>query len=158
MQEYTGSGWVTIAGTTRKYYSNDDPEQSVNFAKPYLNGNRIRTRVQLIPNPGERKVETIPDYATILSTEGMLVWRDINPQGYVEPLTGVGVNYPFFNGRRYLFEPIVFSVPPNLSEVTGIKHDNTLGVFTEISFSDDATSLDTTPTEDDLENIDKPCQ
>jgi len=158
MQEYVGGMWVTIVGTTRKYFSNDDPEQSVNFSKAYLSGNRIRVRVQLIPNPGERKVETIPDYATILTTEGRLVWRDINPQGYVEPLTGVGVDYPFFNERRYLFSPVILNVIPNLTEDVNFKHDPTNLVFEEIWFSPDATTLDITPTKDDLNNVDKPCQ
>jgi len=158
LQEDVGSGWVTIAGTTRKYYSNDDPIQSVSISRTYSYGNRIRPRVQLIPNPGERKMEIIPDYAIILTTNKKLVWREINSQGYVEPLTGVGVDYPFFNKRRYLFKPIVFPVIPNLSEVDALKHPNTLNVFAEISFSDNATSLDITPTAEDLNNVDKPCQ
>jgi len=94
---------------------------------------------------------SIPDYATKLDDDGNYVWRDINPQGYTEPLTGVGVDYPFFNGKRYLFSPIILSVLPDLTD------SNTLAVFNEIWYTRYTTNLDITPT-DDLDNIGKPCQ
>jgi len=116
-------------------------------------------RVHLIPNPDERKVERIPDYAKMIEADGKYVWRDILPQGYIDPITNLGVDYPFFNKRRYLFEAIVFDVPPNLTTDTLTKHQNTLDVFDEIKYYNSATTIDLTPnSEDDLDNIGKPCQ
>jgi hypothetical protein len=114
---------------------------------------------RLIPNPDKRKVFRIPDYAKLIIGDGKYVWRDILPQGYIDPITNEGVDYPFLNKRRYLFEPITFDVPPNLRREDDLKHQNTLNVFNEIEYYRYATLLDITPeTEDDLDNIGKPCQ
>lgn len=107
-------------------------------------------------------VNSIPDYATAIDSDGNYVWRNILPQGSVDPLTGIGVDYPFINKRRYLFTPIVFTTPPNLTEESYEDDaDNvfTIARFEEISYTDNATDTDTTPaTSDDLDNIEKPCQ
>lgn len=95
-------------------------------------------------------INSIPSYATKLDDDGNMVWRDINPQGYVEPLTGIGVNYPFFNKRRYLFSSIILDISPDLNDAV------TRNAFTNILFND-PTILDITP-KDDLDNIGKPCQ
>ena len=52
----------------------------------------------------------IPYYATDLG-DGNYVWRDILKQGYIDPLTGNGVEYPFVNKRRYLFSNVIFFGP-----------------------------------------------
>jgi hypothetical protein len=96
-------------------------------------------------------VNSIPEYATKLDNNGNYVWRDILPQGYVEPLTGIGVDYPFLNKRRYLFSSIVFSVVPDLT------NSNTLNVFKQIWYSRYATNQKITPLTD-LTDIGKPCQ
>lgn len=156
LEENTGSGYIEIPNTRRKFLSTDLIE-GVILEKEFNTGDRLRIRTRLIPNPNERKLEIIPDFATIIENEGRYVWRDIVPQGYTEPLTGVGVDYPFFNGKRYLFSSIILDVVPNLSELTYDKHQNTLDVFDEISFSDNATNIDITPLTE-LDDIGKPCQ
>lgn len=90
----------------------------------------------------------IPAWATDIG-EGNRVWRNILDQGYTDPLTGNGVDYPFVNGRRYLFSNIVFSVVPDLD------HTNTQAVFNEILYPSPET-LDDTPT-GEIDNIGKPC-
>lgn len=90
----------------------------------------------------------IPDWATDVG-DGNRVWRNILDQGYTDPLTGIGVDYPFVNGRRYLFSNIIFSLPPDLN------HTNTQTVFNEILYPTPET-LDDTP-EGDIDNIGKPC-
>lgn len=152
----SGGSWIEITGTRRRFLSTDSIN-GVNIERSFNANDQIRIRASLIPNPNERKLEIIPDYATIIEDEGRYVWRDIVPQGYTEPLTGVGVDYPFFNGKRYLFSPIILDVVPNLSELTYDKHANTLAVFNEISFSNDATNIDITPLTE-LNDIGKPCQ
>jgi len=146
-----------ISGTERMYLSNADPIQSVKITKSVYSSSELRVRVQLIPN-FERKIELIPDYAATRTSDGTLIWRDILPQGYTDPLNGNGVDYPFFNGRRYLFEPIVFDVIPNLDTDPDLDHPNTLAVFSEIEYWQDADVMDIVPANDNLDEFGKPCQ
>lgn len=151
LQESTnGTTWTNIPNTTRKYLITNTTEGTI--VEQYFSvGNRIRVRVRLIPNPDERKLEIIPDFATIIEDDGKYVWRDIVPQGYIDPLTDIGVDYPFLNGKRYLFSPIILDVIPNLNNT------KTASVFNEIAFSDDADTIDKTPITE-LDDIGKPCQ
>lgn len=153
LEENIGSGYVEIPNTKRIFLINNTIE-GVIINRDYNNDDKLRIRTRLIPNPDERKLEIIPDYATIIEDEGRYVWHDIVPQGHTESLTGLGVDYPFLNGKRYLFSPIILDVIPN---ITGdFKHTNTVNVFSQISFSD-ATSIDITPLTE-LDDIEKPCQ
>jgi len=162
LEENTTGSWVEILDLdlkpiTRRKYQISSPIQTAKYTRTYGYGDKIRIRVSLIPNPDERKVFRIPDYAKMIEADGKYVWRNILPQGYVDPTTNLGVDYPFFNKRRYLFEPIVFDVIPNLNEDLALKHDNTLTVFDEISYYKDPISLDETPLTE-LDDIEKPCQ
>jgi len=96
------------------------------------------------------QVQSIPPYAADLG-DGNFVWRNILDQGFIDPLTGVGVDYPFVNKRRYLFSSLVLDIVPDLT------HTQTRDAFAETWFSDDAESLDITPA-NDLDDIGKPCQ
>lgn len=93
---------------------------------------------------------SIPLYATSLG-DGNYVWRDILPQGYFDPLSGIGVDYPFVNKKRYLFTNIVFDVTPDLTD------GNTLASFNEVWFSRNANIINYTPI-GDINNIGMPCQ
>ena len=92
---------------------------------------------------------SIPYYATSIGN-GNFVWRDIIPQGQIDPVTNLGVNYPFVNCRRYLFSTVILDVSPNLNDPW------TYQVFTEIQFGP-ATVMNTSPT-GDINNIGAPCQ
>jgi hypothetical protein len=98
---------------------------------------------------------SIPYYATLLTGgtvgNGNYVWKDILPQGFIDPVTNQGVDYPFVNMRRYLFSPIILDISPNLQD------SNTLQVFTQIQFGP-PTIMNTAPQADNLGNIGKPCQ
>jgi hypothetical protein len=97
------------------------------------------------------QASSIPYYATLLSGgTGNYVWKDILLQGYVDPITNLGVDYPFVNKKRYLFSTIVLDVSPNLND------PYTLQVFSEIKFGT-PTNLNTRPISE-LSNIGKPCQ
>lgn len=157
LNKYNGSNSI-ITNTTRKINTTNTVE-GINVVESFAVGDELSVKIQLIPNPNKRELFIIPDYALILTDEGRYVWRDIVPQGYSDPITNLGVFYPFFNKRRYLFDTIVFAVPPNLSTETYNKHQNTLDVFDEIEYYQYASTLDTTPTSnDELDNIGKPCQ
>lgn len=143
---------VPITTTTKTYLKESNNTIKKTTATITITQNDVLSvKMKLIPNPDERKVETIPDYAKMIKSDGKYVWREILPQGYVEPLTGVGVDYPFFNKRRYLFSQIILDVIPNLDDII------TNTVFNEISYTKNATSIDITPLTE-LDNIGKPCQ
>ena len=150
------SDWEEVSNSRRKFLITNST-QTVHYRKQYLYGDKIRVRTRLIPNPNKRTMFVIPDYAKLITSKGKWVWRDILPQGYIDPITNEGVDYPFFNKRRYLFEPIVFEVPPNLTTEEGFIHENTRDVFSEIYYTRYASVLDQTPA-DDLDDIGKPCQ
>ena len=103
-------------------------------------------------NSGDTSYETtsqIPEYATKLDDNGNFVWRNILPQGYFDPLTNIGVDYPFVNKKSYLFNSIIIDIVPDLSDVT------TYNVFRNIKF-EDPTILNETPS-DNIDNIGNPC-
>lgn len=70
-------------------------------------------------------ISKIPDYATYIE-DGYYVWKDILEQGILDPITDLGVDYPFVNRKRYLFINEILSIVPNLV------HANTSTVFDEI--------------------------
>ena len=96
-------------------------------------------------------VSAIPTYATEYPTgTGNFVWRNILPQGYFDPITDEGVDYPFVNKRRYLFSNNLFYITPDLND------PETLDAFEQIRFPL-PTPVDKNPS-GDLNNIGKPCQ
>lgn len=144
--------------------------QTYYIRTPYKNSSNVNTYLQwkynpIIPfrlkyfdsglsqaNTGTTVYEqetSIPYYATKLDDNGNYVWREILPQGYIDPETNLGVDYPFINKRRYLFSAITLDISPDLEDLT------TKNAFAEIKFKD-PSSLNFKP--NNLDNIGKPCQ
>jgi hypothetical protein len=96
-------------------------------------------------------VSSIPEYATKMDENGNYVWREILPEGYVDPLTGMGVDHPFLNGRRYVFTSLILSISPDLNDYV------TKTVFNEIWYTKNIGSKNIVP-RNDLDKIGKPCQ
>jgi hypothetical protein len=94
-------------------------------------------------------VTSIPEYATQIDNDGNYVWRNLQDKGFVDPLTNVGVNYPFVNKRHYVFNNIVLPIKPNLEDSA------TANVFDQIAFAND-TFISSQPNSN-LNNIGKPC-
>jgi len=94
-------------------------------------------------------ISKIPYYATDIGN-GNMIWRDILPQGYIDPLTNIGVDYPFINQRRYLFNNKLLSIIPNL------EHLNTYNVFKEINFNT-AENINYKPITKNINDINEPC-
>jgi len=92
----------------------------------------------------------IPYYATKIDNYGNFVWRDILSQGYTDPTTNLGVNYPFINKKRYLFSNFVLDITPDLNDA------ETLAAFAEVWYGRYATKITTVPITD-ISNIGKPC-
>jgi hypothetical protein len=91
----------------------------------------------------------IPYYATPIGY-GNFVWRNILAQGYTDPTTNLGVNYPFVNKKRYLFSNIILDVVPDLNDPA------TLAAFAEVWYSRYAVNLSKKPISN-INNIGKPC-
>ena len=147
--------------------------QTYYISTPYLDGYTIK-RLQWKYNPfiplrlryfteqayganisgtSYEQTSSIPAYATEYPTGGTgnYVWRNILEQGYIDPLTEIGVDYPFVNKKRYLFSTIVLDIVPDLNDA------NTLAVFSQLKFGA-PTEINTTPVVDDINNIGKPCR
>lgn len=92
----------------------------------------------------------IPYYARPIGN-GNFVWRDILPQGYTDPTTNLGVDYPFVNKKRYLFQNIILDITPDLND------QQTYKAFEEVWYSRYSTKLAVMPISD-INNIGKPCQ
>ncbi|NJO63402.1 MAG: hypothetical protein HC836_35875 [Richelia sp. RM2_1_2] len=92
-------------------------------------------------------IQTIPYYA-IPYGDGNFIWRDILAKGYFDPITGVGVNFPFVNQRQYVFNNFLLSVVPDLDDA------NTASVFSQIKYGPNK-QLSKSPT--DLDNMGKIC-
>lgn len=97
-------------------------------------------------------VQSIPPYATEYpENTGNFVWRNIMPEGYTDPLTGIGSNNPFVNKKRYVFSTIIFDVTPDLNDTV------TRNAFSDVWFENNAIVSDITPISN-INNIGKPCQ
>lgn len=64
--------------------------------------------------------EGIPNYAEVYPN-GEIAWRDFLPIGFIEPDNGVGVDYPFVNGRHYFYGNYNFFIRRQFNP---IKNDN----------------------------------
>lgn len=96
------------------------------------------------------ELQTIPSYALKMDGSDTFVWRDIIPQGNIDPLSGEGVDYPFNNNSRYLFDSIILSIVPDMT------HSQTYSLFKEIWYEINSSIKNTKPLTD-LNNIGKPC-
>lgn len=74
-------------------------------------------------------VNNIPSYATNIG-QGNYVWRDILQQGYIDSISGNGVDYPFVNMRRYLFNYNIIDFDTNLND------NYTANVFNQIELAE----------------------
>jgi len=157
LQKNLGGGWTDVPDS-EIIFRDTNTERTITVVDTVTYGTEYRIFMQLIPNPAEIVPEDtdVPYYATQLDN-GQYVWRDIVPQGFTEPLSGNGVDYPFMNGRRYLFAPLILSVSPDLDDDDNSY--NTRNRFAEISMENNFTTLNFEPeSENNLDDIGKPCQ
>jgi hypothetical protein len=64
-----------------------------------------------IENGDKKEVAGIPDYSYFSEKEDAFIWRDLYEYGYIDS-DGIGVNYPFINGKHYPFQNVIFRVIP----------------------------------------------
>ena len=80
------------------------------YYKPH---NEIKLRVysDYIETGEKKNVIGIPDYSYFSENQGVFLWRDLYPYGFIDS-SGLGVNYPFLNGKHYPFTDINFRIIP----------------------------------------------
>jgi len=100
-------------------------------------------------NTSYDKKESIPNYAHKLDN-GNYVWREIIPDGEIDPVTGLGVDFPFVNNKKYVFENIIIPIQPDLD------HQGTSEIFDKIKFGD-SDVITKRPNNENISNIGKPC-
>jgi hypothetical protein len=62
----------------------------------------------------------VPDYAFYSNLSNSFRWRDLYTYGYIDS-TGIGVNYPFMNGKHYPYVNTIFRLTP---EGIGVQNIN----------------------------------
>lgn len=92
----------------------------------------------------------IPNYAVDLGN-GNFLWRDFLDFGFIEPLTTIGVNFPFVNNTHYVFSNIVLSLVPNLDD------SNTATIFNEINFGNGILNRNVPITQIDSNDLNSKC-
>lgn len=64
-------------------------------------------------------------YAIPLNDNGDMIWRKVLDKGYIDNLYDIGVDYPFVNGKHYLFNNILLNISVDLDdEFTRDKFEN----------------------------------
>lgn len=91
----------------------------------------------------------IPSYAVKIDDNGNYLWKDLLQNGYIDPLSLLGVNYPFINKRHYIFTNMV------LKFVTELNDPVTANLFATIKFGRNSMQY-VTPTSD-LNNLGNKC-
>lgn len=91
----------------------------------------------------------IPPYAVKMDDNGNYVWEDLLPNGFIDPLSNRGVNYPFVNYRHYIFLNQVIQFAANLND------PNTAFTFATIALGN--SSLLYNKPSSNLNNLGKKC-
>lgn len=71
----------------------------------------IRVFSDYIETGDKQQVDGIPNYSYYSENQGTFMWRDLYPYGYIDT-SGLGVNYPFLNGKHYPYTDIIFRIIP----------------------------------------------
>lgn len=130
-----------VSSTLKWKYNPFIPITLRNLSDSYYVANTGSTSYEL--------VQSIPNYATDID-DGNFVWRNIMIEDYIDPLTGIGTNHPFINGKRYVFSSFILDVTPDLTD------NLTRIAFEDIWFTKNRTKIKTSPT-GNINNIGKPC-
>jgi hypothetical protein len=71
----------------------------------------IREYSDYIETGEKKEVAGVPDYSYFSEKDDVFIWRDLYEYGYIDS-NGIGVNYPFLNGKHYPYENIIFRIIP----------------------------------------------
>jgi len=71
----------------------------------------IRAFSDYIEEGGSEEVYGIPNYAYYSETNNSFFWRDLYDYGFIDS-DGIGVDFPFMNGKHYPYENFIFKLIP----------------------------------------------
>lgn len=84
------------------------------YYKPH-NSLKIRVFSDYIEEGDAIQVVGIPNYAYFSNLSNSFRWRDLYPYGFIDA-GGLGVEYPFINGKHYPFKNTIFRLTPEGSQ------------------------------------------
>jgi len=84
-----------------------------------------------------KNIINIPDYAKSVGNidSGNVIWKELLPHGFIDPISNLGVNFPFINGRHYVYTNNVLAIQPDLTDF------NTNAVFDKVNLQGYQTDL-----------------
>jgi hypothetical protein len=112
------------------------------------------------------QINNIPYYAIDLDTNGNVIWREVLPDGEIDLEINEGLDHPFVNNKKYVFNNFTFECLSNLGQ--GVEEgesvlpepdedDPTYKAFSEILFNEEKI-ISINPINNDLNKIGKKCQ
>jgi hypothetical protein len=168
VQSFFGVNISDLLGYSKpEFYETQLAPQTFKILTPYADGRLVWKYNPFIPfqlryfgndlNRGNvsgtsyELVSSIPYYATPIDNRGNRVWRYILAQGFTDPISNLGVDYPFVNKCRYLFSNVILDIIPDLRD------PQTYNAFKDAAYGINATKITTTPI-GDINDIGKPCK
>jgi len=79
-----------------------EPNEEGYYLEPFKEMNIMNFSSVIDNSELGEPTEGIPNYAEVYPN-GIIAWKNLLPIGFIEPDTGVGVNYPFVNGKHYFY-------------------------------------------------------
>ena len=85
----------------------------VNEGYYYKPHNKFTLRVfsDYIEDGNLGEIANVPDYSYYSETNNSFIWRDLYEFGFIDS-DGIGVDYPFMNGKHYPYENFIFRIIP----------------------------------------------
>ena len=80
---------------------------------------KIRQYSDYVEDSNYEAVADIPNYAYYSNLSNGFIWRDIYEYGFIDA-NGLGVNYPFTNGKHYPYKNTIFRIIPEGSNTQNI--------------------------------------
>lgn len=82
-------------------------------------------------NGNTKNIINIPYYAKFVGdpNEGNVIWKEILPHGFIDPVTNLGVNFPFVNNTHYVYTNNILAIRPDLSNI------QTFNLFNKININ-----------------------
>ena len=86
------------------------------YYKPH---NKITLRVfsDYIEETSANQILDIPNYSFYSPSQNTFIWRDLYTYGFIDS-SGLGVDYPFLNGKHYPYESYFFRIIPEGTNYT----------------------------------------
>jgi hypothetical protein len=84
-----------------------------------------------------KNILKIPDYAKFVGdpVKGNVIWKELLPHGFIDPISNLGVNFPFINGRHYVYTNNILSMQPDMND------NDTNTIFEKINIQGFKTDL-----------------